>query len=318
MRQFLLKGLFFLLSTGIAYAQQDAQFSYFMNNTLYYNPGFAGVEGVTKINLLHRSQWAFYESSFDEGGAPSTQVFSVSTPVYKFKSGFGAHIVRDQLGPMNNMEMQVSYAYHLGIKNSKLTLGIRSGFFSQTSNFDIYRATQPDDPLLADKTGSESQIRPDMAVGIYFRHEKYYVGASFNHILRSSFDFGFNDLRNAMANHMFFTGGNYYPINNQTMLHTSVLFQTDLKQYNITLGTIMTYKEQVWGGITLRQSEDIGAMFGYNFLKDKSLSFGYSFGYIVKDQAAKEPTSHEVIMSYQLPPVVDVPKKKQRTPRFGR
>ncbi|MEQ9166607.1 MAG: PorP/SprF family type IX secretion system membrane protein, partial [Fulvivirga sp.] len=89
-----------------ALAQQDAQFSYYMKNMLYYNPAFAGSEGITQITLLHRTQWAGYASTFDDGGAPQTQVFSVTTPIYKFRSGFGAHIVNDNLGPLNNLEVQ--------------------------------------------------------------------------------------------------------------------------------------------------------------------------------------------------------------------
>ena len=39
--------------TGLlSYAQQDAQFSQYMFNTLYYNPGFAGTEGLTRFTLI--------------------------------------------------------------------------------------------------------------------------------------------------------------------------------------------------------------------------------------------------------------------------
>lgn len=303
-----------------ANAQQDAQFSYFMDNTLFYNPAFAGVENITKLSLLHRSQWAFYQSSFDDGGAPNTQVFSMTSPIFKINSGFGAHIVHDQLGPLNNLEVQGSFAYHLPINTSKLSLGIRAGFFSQTINWDNLRAIDPDDPLLVGKVNRDSQIRPDMAAGLLFMNEKYYAGVSVNHILKSSFDFGISELRNALSNHIFITGGHYYTINANARLHSTALIQSDFKQYNVTLGAIITMmqqgKDQFWGGITLRQSEDIGVLLGYYFLKDKSLKFGYSFGYVVKDQAAKEPTSHEVILTYELPTIGPVNKKQQHTPRF--
>ncbi|MDH5398886.1 MAG: type IX secretion system membrane protein PorP/SprF [Cyclobacteriaceae bacterium] len=316
----LLFSLVFFVMIGSLFAQQDAQFSYYMNNHLYYNPAWAGVENITKITLLHRSQWAWYQSTFDDGGAPTTQVFSLSTPIYKLKSGFGTHIVHDQLGPQNNLEMQGSFAYHLGVKDSKVSVGLRTGFFSQSIQWDYLRAIDPDDPVLSGKSGKESQIRPDMAGGIFFVHEDYYGGVSFNHILKSSFDFGLNDVRNALANHMFITGGYYYDISTMARLHSSALMQTDFKQYNVTLGLILTMmqrgQEQFWGGLTVRQSEDIGALLGYNFLKDKSLKVGYSFGYVFKDRIAKEPTSHEFILMYELPGIGPVNKKIQHTPRF--
>ena len=144
-----------------------------MFNKMYYNPAYAGVEGITHFNLLIRSIWTGYTSTFDgAGGAPTTQVFTMSSPVYKLKSGFGAYIMNDNLGNLNNLSMQGSYAYHIPIKESKLSLGINLGFFSQSIDFSKYRPSDPNDPLL--KTGRETQVRLDMGVGAYFQATKYH------------------------------------------------------------------------------------------------------------------------------------------------
>src|SRR5688572_5716148 len=170
-----------LTGSGV-FAQQDAIFTQYMFNNLYLTPAFAGVDGVTRLTAFHRSQWLGYESSFGDGGAPTTQMVSFTTPIFKLRSGFGGYIMNDNLGPQNNLEVQGSYAYHLGIRESKLSIGIRVGMYSQTLDYDRYRAIQPDDPLLADKNGKESQIRPDMAFGLLYRSEKYYIGLGFNHL----------------------------------------------------------------------------------------------------------------------------------------
>jgi hypothetical protein len=39
-------------------AQQDAIVTQYMFNGIYYNPAVAGLDGVGKFSLLHRSQWA--------------------------------------------------------------------------------------------------------------------------------------------------------------------------------------------------------------------------------------------------------------------
>ncbi len=309
-----LLGLLFF-NSNLAKAQQDAQFSFYMKNMLYYNPAFAGSEGITQISLLHRTQWAGYASTFDNGGAPQTQVLSMTTPIYKFKSGFGAHVVNDNLGPLNNLEVQLSYAYHLGIKKTKLSFGFRVGAFSQSIDFNEYRPIDPNDEILTGQ-GRESQIRPDLAAGVYFRSEKFYAGASFNHLLRSEFDFGANDLRNALESHAYLTLGYIYTVNFDIKLEPSVLVQTDLNEYSFILGGLAYYKDTMWGGASFRQGDDINILLGYNFLKDKSLSFGYSFGYVISEQEAKEPTNHEVILSYQLPVNPGTGKKVVRTPRF--
>src|SRR5215212_4492428 len=117
-----------------ANAQQDPQFTQYMFNNLYLTPAYAGVDGVTQLTSIHRAQWLGYQSSFGDGGAPSTTMISFNAPIYKLKSGFGAYITRDELGPQNNSEIQAMYAYHLGIKDSKLSFGIKAGIYSVAVN----------------------------------------------------------------------------------------------------------------------------------------------------------------------------------------
>ncbi|MGE0770251.1 MAG: type IX secretion system membrane protein PorP/SprF [Cyclobacteriaceae bacterium] len=310
----LLFGCWMLLLALQSMAQQDPQFTQYMFNTLYYNPAYAGVEGVTKLTAMHRSQWLGYQPTYGGGGAPTTQIISVDAPIFKFNSGFGGYIVNDQLGPQNNLEAQVSYAYHLGIKESKLSIGIRAGIYSQTINFDLYNPTDPDDPLL-NAAGKESQIRPDLAMGIFFRQEKYYAGISFNHLVRSEFDFGLNQ-RNALESHFYLTGGYFYDVNFDLRFQFVGLVKTDLTKTTFDLGGLAYIKDTMWGGLSFRQSEAAILMFGYSFLKDKSLKLGYALDYIVKDQAAKQPTSHEFMLTYQLPVNPGSGKKVVRTPRY--
>src|SRR5204863_6965678 len=134
-----------------AAAQQDPQFTQYMFNSFYYNPAFAGSEGVTKITGMHRSQWLGYSPTYGDGGAPTTELISVHTPLPRLKSGVGGYVVQDKLGPITNYEITGSYAYYWTIKDAKLSLGVRAGMYSQTVNFDMYRATDQNDPLLAGK-----------------------------------------------------------------------------------------------------------------------------------------------------------------------
>lgn len=298
-----------------AHAQQDPQFTQYMFNSIYVTPAFAGVEGVTQLTAIHRSQWLGYESSFNDGGAPTTQLISFTSPIYKLKSGFGVYAINDKLGPQNNIEAHAMYAYHLGLKNSKLSFGVKVGFYSQAINYDQYRAIHPDDPLLSGKEGKESQIRPDVGFGLFYRAEKFYLGAGINHLTRAEFDFGINQARNALENHLNFTGGYYYEVNFDLTLTPTVLVKTDFKEYSFDLGIIAMVKDKMWAGLSFRQSEAANVLLGYSFLKDQSLKLGYAIDVVIKDQEAKENFSHELMLSYQLP-VYATGKKVVRTPRY--
>ena len=294
--------------------QQDPHFSQYMFNDLYNNPGYSGVMGVTSLSMLYRSQWLGYSGTYDEGGAPNTFLASFNAPIFKLRSGAGFYFINDKIGPQNNVQFMGSYAYHLGVGNGKLSFGVRAGIYGQSIDFSQYRAVNPDDPLLLN--GKESQYRPDMGVGIYYKAENYYGGVSLNHILNTEFDFGSDSLKNDLANNVIINGGYRYELNYDVILTPSLLVNTDFVSYSFDISVLATYREKFWGGLSYRQSEAIVALMGVNLLKDKSLKLGYSLDYVIQAQKAKQATSHEILMSYNMPAVTGGGKKIIRTPRF--
>ncbi|MFM7485797.1 MAG: type IX secretion system membrane protein PorP/SprF [Cytophagales bacterium] len=321
MKKLLLSFIFYVGFMAQLLAQQDPQFTHYMFNTLYYNPGFAGVEGVTKFTALHRSQWLGYTPTNAGGGAPNTQIITMSTPIFKLNSGFGAQIVNDRLGVQNNLDAQVTYAYHLGIKNSKLSLGIRTGMYSQTFDYGQYRYVDPADPYFltpdgSKKFGPESQIKPDLGIGVFWRKEKYYVGFSVNHLLKSSFDFGVKNFRGYLEPHYYLTGGYFYEVNFDLKFQFMGLLYSDLSKTSFNAGGIAYYKDTMWLGASFRTSESVNLMLGYSLLKDKSFKLGYALDYVLIEQAGKAATSHELMLSYELPVNPGSGKKVVRTPRY--
>ncbi len=311
-RQLILIG--FLFGYFGAFPQQDPQFTQYMLNKLYYNPGYAGIPGAINLTALHRTQWLGYQSTFDGSGNPTTQVISANFPILKFNSGAGLHVVNDNLGALTNLEIQGSYAYHIAIRNAKLSIGIRGGVYTQTTDFDKYRWYDPDDPLR--QSGKESQFRPDLAAGVYYRAEKYYLGISANHLMKSKFNYGNDSLQNALETHLYFIGGYDYQLNYDIVISPSLLVKTDLNTYSFDVSLLATFREKLWGGLSFRQSEAMIAMIGYSFLRDNSFRVGYGFDYIIKAQEAKNATSHEILLSYTLPIISSGERKIIRTPRF--
>jgi type IX secretion system PorP/SprF family membrane protein len=293
---------------------QDPQFSQYMFNDLFNNPAYSGVMGITNLSVTYRSQWLGYSGTYDDGGAPNTFLASFNTPILRARSGAGFYFVNDVIGPQNNIQFMGSYAYHFGVGDGKLSFGVRGGIFGQSIDFSQYRAVNPDDPLLLN--GKESQYRPDMGVGIYYKAEKYFGGVSLNHILNTQFDFNSDSLKNSLAKNLVINGGYIYELNYDIILTPTLLVKTDFVSYSFDLSVIGTYREKFWGGLSYRQSEAIVALMGVNLLKDKSLKLGYSLDYVIQAQKAKQATSHEILLSYNMPAVTGGGKKIIRTPRF--
>lgn len=294
-----------------ANAQQDPQFTQYMFNTFYYNPAVAGLDGSVRLNALFRWQWIGYSPTFGDGGAPTTQMISGHHPL--FKGGAGLTFVRDVLGPQTNFQAQASAAYHKQLKNVMVSVGLRAGAYAQSIDFNKFRATDPNDPLIP-KVGEVTQTQPDLGVGIHLKTDKWYAGVSAFHINQPSFDMGLSQ-KNVLKPHFYFNGGYFYDLNFDVKLQFVTLVETDLSKTSFDVGGLVYLKDLMWGGLSFRQSEAMILMLGYSLLPDKSLKLGYSLDYIIVDQTAKQPTTHEVMLSYSLP--VDLSGKKIiRTPRF--
>lgn len=305
-----------LFVAGTANAQQDPEFTQFMNNKMYYNPAYAGVEGLTRLSLLVRSKWTGYTGTFDDGGAPTTEVLTMSAPIYKLNSGFGAYLINDNLGSLNNLALQGSYAYHVAVKDAKLSFGINAGFYSQSINFDNYRPNDINDPVI--QSGKQTQFKPDMGAGVFYQAKKLYGSISVSHLLNPSFNFGSDALRNALEPTLYIMGGYHYDITYNLELTPSLLVQSDFNKYLINVGAMLTYNEKFSGGITYKYLESASLIVGMSLLKSNALQIGYGFDYIVHDQQAKQATSNEIRLSYALPINPFGSRKVVRTPRFRR
>ena len=306
-----------LLSIGKLSAQVDAQFSHYMFNNVYNNPAYSGVEGYTKLNLFHRSQWVGYSPTSNSAlrGAPETQLFTLTSPVMRFNAGFGFYVMSDKIGAQNFTQIQASAAYHLGIKDTKVSIGLRAGTITQTVDKSAYVPIESDDPTILASTST--QTRPDFSLGVNFQHEDFYIGAAFNHMIEAQFDFGADAVRNRYPREVLLTAGYTFPLTYDVSITPNMFVKsTEFTSYTFSVGAIAEYKEKIWGGLSFRQQDAATVLLGYSFFKENSLRFGYAFDYTIIAQDAKSATSHEVMISYRLPAISTSGKKVVRTPRF--
>ncbi|HHL51934.1 MAG TPA: type IX secretion system membrane protein PorP/SprF, partial [Flammeovirgaceae bacterium] len=96
----------------------------------------------------------------------------------------------------------------------------------------------------------------------------------------------------------------------------SLLVQSDFKKALINIGAIAELNEKFWGGLSYKYQESVAVILGMSLLKSKALEVGYGFDYIVHQQDAKQPTSHEIRLGYVLPVSSFGGRKVIRTPRF--
>ena len=306
----------FLLNSIDSRAQQDLFMSQYMFNNMTFNPAYAGFEGTTNVSLLYHNQWTGYAPSKvnEVGGAPELILASFTSPLYKLRSGIGILLKSETQGPLNKLSSSLSYAYHLQVKEYKLSFGLNVGFISQVLNNDILQPNEDGDQVL-NSLGSTS-TKPDASLGAFFQSENLYFGISYNHILKSKFDFDGDGLDNQLESDLVFTAGYDYIFNNDITISPSLLFVSNFITTSYNVGTILDYKRKFWGGAVYKNSQALGLIFGVGLLKNNALRVGYAMDYVYKDANAKQSTSHEIQATYSIPINIGEKNKIIRTPRF--
>ena len=317
-----------LLIQYVASAQNDAFFSHYTFNRSFYNPAAVGADQIASVALQFRAQWVGYSSSFDgSGGAPSSQLLSASFPINsKIVNGAGLHLLNDNLGPVSNFSVQFPVSRAFELRSGVLHLGLMPGLISSTLKGGELRAVNPDDDLIPNN--SVSQLNFNLGAGAYFKSSKgFYLGVSLLNLLEPSFDFT-NESQNKVARSLNILGGFTFDISRNISLTPSALIRSNVSVVeNSTLdafGDFVTFdvslfgelKDLAWAGVSFRRAEALILFIGWNFLSDKSLKVGYSLDYVIDEQDAKQPTSQEFIIKYNLPNFIFGGKKRVVTPRF--
>ena len=229
--------------------------------------------------------------------------------------------MNDNLGPSNNLEVQLSFSYQMKFKSgATLSFGIKGGLYSTSINFDELVFVDPSD-VVAGLSGKETQMKPDIGFGVLYRKGDFFGGLSVNHVIEPEFDFGEDQISNQLSRHYYLNVGYDYEINPQlTITPTILLKNVGLDTYNFDFSVIGKYNDILWAGLAYRQSESISAMFGYKLLDDKSLTLAYAFDFVVTNSDSKKPTSHELMLIYNFKSKGRIPRKSGsriiRTPRY--
>lgn len=311
--------LLLLLSLRPTFAQQDPQFSMYMYNPLYYNPAAAGSEGVSRLQLSHRTQYLGYQPTVTgDGGAQSTQLISFNVPLARYRSGLGIYAFNDRLGQITNQTVQLSYAYRIPLKDGTLALGVQAGLFNKGYDYGQLRPGEPNDPLIP--TGRINQARPDFGAGVYYNTTDYWIGVNLSHINQATYTLGTDRSTNPLSRVAYLTAGYRLGLGYDIDVQPSVLIQYDtqpgVRAATITANVVGTYDNRIWAGLGYRLGDALMATAGINLMRNNALRVGYALDLVAGGTQAKSLTSHEVLVGYALPAPDARKKPIIRTPRF--
>ena len=104
-----------------ANVQQLTASSFYEMYSVLHNPATAGSMKYASIGGTFRSQWSGIP------GGPQTGLIFGNTYLKKAKVGIGGYLYNDVTGPTSRNGLQMSYAYHIPMKNdASFSLGLEA------------------------------------------------------------------------------------------------------------------------------------------------------------------------------------------------
>jgi type IX secretion system PorP/SprF family membrane protein len=299
--------LVIVLISGLSYAQQDAQFTNYMYNTLSFNPAYAGSRGTTSIYLSQRSQWVGLD------GAPTTNALSYHSPLGSSNLGIGVSFLNDAIGPVeeNLVSLDMSYTIQTSY-DYKLAFGLRASAHMLNVDFTQLNIFNPGDVLA--QNNINNRFSPNIGVGFFWYSEKSYVGFSIPNLLETRHIN--KDLNSSVSSvskerlHYHFTAGHVFNISQDILFKPAILTKiVSGAPFQLDLSSNFQFYDKFTLGASYRLDAAVSFLAGFQL--NGNWLLGYAYDFDTNNLSTYNSGSHEVFLRYEV-----FRSNKVRSPRF--
>lgn len=280
-----------MLAGFSSWAQQDAQYTMYMYNTININPAYAGSRGVLSLFALHRSQWIGLD------GAPVTNAASLNTPIGESNLGLGVSFVNDKIGPTTENQFSADISYTIRTDEvHKLSFGIKGT--ANLFNIDRSKLTpqEASDPSLQNV---RNDFSPNIGAGVYWHTDKYYIGLSVPNFIETN-HWAENDRAiNKERMNYYLIGGYVFELNPMWKLKPAVLAKAITGaplQADVSLNTL--YDDRFMLGAAYRWDAAVSFMAGFQITQ--GLFIGYGYDLETTRLRNYNSGSHEIFLRYEF------------------
>jgi type IX secretion system PorP/SprF family membrane protein len=309
MKKIFFTTLIALVSLFESQAQQDPHYTQYMYNMNVINPAYAGSKENLSFGLLYRKQWVNIE------GAPATFTAFGHSPVGK-NVGLGLSAISDKVGPVNEKNVYADFSYTLNFGNErKLALGLKAG--ATFHDIGLLSEVNPSlqnqfDPAFLENV---NKVNPNVGAGLFYYSNKFYVSLSVPNIFKSKhfdkYENGDGIKYGTETTHYFLTSGYVFQIATNTKFKPSLMLKSAFNAPpSLDVSANFLFFEKFEAGVTYRLKDSFGAMINYKITD--GLRVGYAYDHIVSRLNVVTPSSHEVILLFDL----NFPKKISSSPRY--
>ena len=284
--------IFALMLTSYAgFAQQDAQYTQYMYNTININPAYAGSRGVMSVFGLHRTQWVGLD------GAPTTNTFSFNTPINNSNLGVGFSLVNDRIGPTSDNTISADISYTIPMNEVyKLSFGVKASGNMFNLDSDKLDPSNPIDPNLQN---FNNEFSPNFGAGVYLHSDKLYLGLSVPNFLQDS---KYNDNEQSVFQermNFYFIGGYVFDVSQSIKFKPAVLTKMVAgSPLQVDASANFLFFDKFMLGGAYRWDAAVSALAGFQVTD--GLFIGYSYDMETTQLRRYNSGSHEVFLRFEL------------------
>ena len=280
-----------MLTSYASFAQQDAQYTQYMYNTININPAYAGSRGVMSVFGLHRTQWVGLD------GAPTTNTFSLNTPINNSNLGVGFSLVNDRIGPTSDNTISADISYTIPMNEVyKLSFGIKASGNIFNLDTDKLDPAQANDPNLQN---FNNEFSPNFGAGVYLHSDKLYLGLSVPNFLQDS---KYNDNEVAVFQermNFYFIGGYVFDVSQSIKFKPAVLTKMVTgAPLQVDVSANFLFFDKFMLGGAYRWDAAVSALAGFQVTD--GLFIGYSYDMETTNLRRYNSGSHEVFLRFEL------------------
>lgn len=290
-RLYILIPLIALFATG-ARAQYDASFSHYWDLKPYYNPASVGKQ--PKLNIV--GAYALNMAGFENN--PRTMYIGADMPFFMVGAyhGAGISLMNDQIGLFTHQRIALQYAYKHKLFGGTISIGAQFGFINEQFDGSKVDLGESGDPAFSTSDINGSGM--DIAAGLYYTRDRWYVGISGQHLNSPLINLGeTNELQ--IDPTFYLTGGYNIKLRNPFVtIPTSVLLRTDGKAYraDITARAVYTNDKKImYAGVSYSPTNSVTAIIGGTF---HGINLSYSYE-VYTSAISVGNGSHELTVGYQ-------------------
>jgi len=287
--------LMVMLVAGSVFSQGDPHYSMYMFNKLAINPAYAGSRDALTLTGHYRNQWEGID------GAPKTFTFAGHAPFFKNRVGVGLSLISDKIGMVNTTYVDMSYAYRIKVSDeAKLAIGLQGQL--DFGRIDWSKADPLDGGDQRFSEGRETRLNPNFGLGVYYQHEKYYIGASVPRILKTSIydkdarsqSVSINSLRS-----YYLMGGFVSRVGENVKFQPGALVSINPNApFEFDLNASFVFMDALWVGASYRLGDSFDFILQYRF--NQQLKAAIAADLTLTELNNYSPGSFELMLEYTL------------------